>query len=454
VLNGSASPAARVTRWAGAVLAAVGLSCAALRAEGPAGLPAAAAAPPVEELVKLAIDRAPSIAARRARLAAAQAVLPVADVHADPFVEFEFRNGGFPGWTLGSDPMTMMGGSIRQPLVSKGRKEARRAEASAEVDLRHAETDKTACDLTLAVRTVYARVYAIDRERAILRDAEEMAKLLAETASLRYASGASDQAAVLRAQIERSRLAERETDLDGERSAAVATLNRLLDQPAGTPFGQVESLPEPTALPAPPADLPNLAAEVAPEVAVRKADVAAATRRVETARQDLKPVYTVGGAFYWQGNTDFVASVTLGIEWRLHKSRRQEPLIAAAQQELEASRYDMKDEAAGMRADAARLVEEARRADEQIQRYRSGLLPQSSAAFDAARASYLSGRGDFASALDEFRRWTEVRVELARREAGRFATWGELDVLVNPAAHDIWEHSHGQPAEKPKEPRS
>ncbi len=85
----------------------------------------------------------------------------------------------------------------------------------------------------------------------------------------------------------------------------------------------------------------------------------------------------------------------------------------------------------------------------------AGLLPQSSAALDASRASYLGGRGEFASVLDEFRRWTEIRVELARREASRFIAIGQLDILVNPMEHGAWGHD---PAKKDsgsgKEPRS
>ena len=271
-------------------------------------------APPLDELVARALANAPSIAARRARLAAAQAALPAADAPRDLMVEFEWRDGGFPKWTLGSDPMSMIGGTVRQELVSKGRKNAGRASAAAEVDLRHAETDAAACDLIMAVRVEYGRLYAIDQERAILRDAEEMASLIAETATSRYASGASDQAAVLRAQLERTRLSERAADLEADRRMSVATLNRLLNQPPDTPIGEVRELPEPPPLGAPLAALPAQAGARAPEVAVGEADVAAASRRVEAAQADLKPIWTLGGSFFWQGNTDRVVAFTVGVE--------------------------------------------------------------------------------------------------------------------------------------------
>jgi outer membrane protein, heavy metal efflux system len=443
------STAARRLAVGACVAATLSAAAPALRAEGEA------AAPPLDELVARALANAPSIAARRARLAAAQAALPTADVLPDPTVEFEWRDGGFPTWTLGSDPMSMIGGTIRQTLISGGRKNTRRASAAAAVDVRHAEVDATACDLTMAVRTEYSRLYAIDQERSILRDAEEMARLLADTALSRYASGSSDQSAVRRAQLERTLLSERATDLDAERAKSVATLNRLLNLPADTPFGEVRSLPDLPVLTAPMASLPAEAANVAPEVAVRKADVVAAEKRVEVARAELKPTWTIGGSFFWQGNTDRVVAFTVGMEWPARKDRRQGPMVTASERELEAARFDLEDTAAGMRAEAARLVAEITRTDAQIVRYRSGLLPQSSAALEAANASYLGGRGEFASVLDEFRRWTEIRVELARREASRFTAQGQLDVLVNPADHGAWEHHAPANARDPKkEPRS
>jgi outer membrane protein, heavy metal efflux system len=429
------APAGRFATAAGALVALLVAGPSAAAGEVPrvsgSRPPAAEAAPPVEELVARALANSPSIAARRARIAAAQAAAKAADVLPDPMLEFEVKDAGFPKWTLGDDPMSMIGATLRQPLVSKGRKASRVAAATAEIEVRQSEATAAAAELAAAVQTGYSRLYAVDRERAILRDSEELARLLAETAMARYASGASDQAVVLRAQLERTRLAEREADLEADRWMLVVAINRLLNQPPDTPLGEVRNLPEPQSRDTAPAGLAETAATQAPTVSARKADVTAATRRVEMLKEELHPNWTVGGSFFWQGGVDRVVSVTVGVDFPWRKERNQQPLIAASERELEAARFELADTAAAMQAEAARLAIDIKRAEDQIVRYRSGLLPQSSAALDAARASYLGGRGDFASVLDEFRRWTEIRVELARREASRFAASAQLDTLVN-----------------------
>ena len=95
---------------------------------------------------------------------------------------------------------------------------------------------------------------------------------------------------------------------------------------------------------------------------------------------------------------------------------------------------ELRDSEAEARAEAARLAAQWQRSEKQIQRYQQAIVPQTSAAIDAARSSYLSGRGDFLTVVDDFNRWLDARVQLASREAERFSTWAELEALiVSPA---------------------
>ena len=413
--------------------------------------PAAAAQPPqsaempsaptVEQLVDRALSRAPSVAARRARLDAVDIAAQAVDALPEPMVEFEYRAANFPRYTIGSDPGSMVGASVRQSLLSKGRREARRAVAEAGIAQGRAELDTLTTTLATAVRVLYARLFVADREQETLADAGQLLSLLEATALARYASGASDQASVLRVQLERTRLGERLADVANERFAATAALNRLTDDPPEALIGRVRELPVTTPpsaqssaqLSAQPGE-PLLLAGVqqAPEIALRHAEIEVASRQVDEARQQLRPNWSVGGGLYWQGGLDRMATFSVGIELPFWKARKQRPLIDAAERELRAADFELANTSAEVRSEAARLIAEWQTADAQIERYRSAILPQNSAALDATRSSYLAGRGDFVSVLDEFRRWIEVRVGLARREADRYATRARLDGLLAP----------------------
>jgi outer membrane protein TolC len=390
-------------------------------------------APAVEGLVERALSRAPSLAARRERIQAAQAALRAADALPDPMVEFEYQMFNFPHYTIGEDPMSMIGGSIRQDLLSRGRRTTRSAVARAEVSERTAEHAVLATDLATEVRLQYARLYTLDHTREILADAAELVRLLEATVTARYAAGASDQASVLRIQLEGIRIGERLGDLEAERTAVQAAINRLTNDPAETPIGPAAYLP-PQALPAIAASLQDEASRDAPVLALRQTELDLAGRRVDAARQEAKPTWSVGGGVYWQGGLDRVVNMNVGVELPFWKNRKQLPLIAAAEAERRAARLELESAGAEVRAEAVRLLAEWQNAVAQIERYQTAILPQNSAALDAARASYLGGRGDFASLVDEFRRWIEVRIELAGRESDRFSAQARLAALVDAPA--------------------
>jgi len=402
-------------------------------AAGPPQAPGPAQkAPPVEALVERALARAPSLAARRARVEAAQAAVRAAGTLPNPMIEFEYRDFNFPRYTIGSDPMSMAGAAIRQDLLSRGRRQAQRDVAQAEIGQRRAEQDAFATDLATEVRVQYAQLFALDRERETLTNAAELVAMLEATVSSRYAAGESDQASVLRVQLERTGIGQRLLDIATERSVTEAALNRLTNDPPETRIGNVDALPADTPLPAAAGagSIPGETAARAPEVAVRQREVELAGRQLDAARQELRPSWSVGGGLYWQGGLDRTVVLNLGVELPIRKGQRERPLVAAAEQELHSAELQLQAATADVRARVAQLVAEWQAAGEQIERYRTAILPQNSAAFDATRSSYVAGRGDFVSVLEEFRRWIEVRVDLASREAGRYATRARLEALI------------------------
>ena len=388
-------------------------------------------APPVEQLVQEALSGAPSIAAMRARLAAALDQVAPAGALPDPMVALSLQDMSFPKWTVGTDQMSMIGPEVQQDFPFPGKRAARRDAAGAEATVRAAGLEQLQREIAAQVRTLYARVYALDREQAYLAAAREMLDMLSATAASRYSVGETDQEAVLKAQLEVSQLAARVDDVAAERWALVAALNRLLDRSGAAPLGQVSILPTPSV---PPRPWEDLAVKSSPEVAIRQASVAAAEKRVALARLDLRPDFTTGAALGLRGGFDPAVTLRFGLVLPLWRKSKQVPMLHSAQADLDAERAELRDAEASARSAAARLAAEWQRAVRQVDLYQQAIVPQSSAAVDAARAAYLVGRGDFLTVVDDFNRWLDARVELSRREADRFATWAELQALTGERA--------------------
>lgn len=395
----------------------------------PGPLPAAAAeppAPPVEELVAEALARSPGLAALRAEVAAAREREGPADALADPTVQATLQNVGLSRYTVGQDENSMLGVMVQQGLPFPGKRAARRAAAGADTAVKAAELAARERAVTAAVRALYARLYALDAERTSLAAAHGLLAMLTATADARYATGQGEQEALLKAQLEVSRLAQRESELGAERAAAVAELDRLRDR-AGQPLAPVARLP---AVSPPSGPWEEAAVAGSPEVARARAEVESAGRRLALARLDLRPDVSAGAGLGYRGGLDPIVTLSVGVELPFWRRRRQAPLARAAELDLEAARRRLADAEAGARAAAARLAARWTAAGEQVRLAREGIVPQTSAAMDAARISYLNGRGDFTTVIQDYGLWLAARTDLAQREAERFTAWAEAEELL------------------------
>ena len=388
-----------------------------------------AAAPPVEELVATALERSPALASLRARLQAAREMVAPAGALPDLMTSVSLQDAGFPKWTVGSEEMSMVSVEVQQNLLYPGKRDARREAAQAEVTTRDREVEQLQRELAAQVRSVYGRVYVLDREKRALDSAHQLLDLLQATSASRYSVGETEQEPVIKAQLEISRLDERLDDLAAERRTLVAGLNRLLDRAGDTPLGEVQALP-PIAAPGGPWE--DTAEDNSAAIAVRQAQVQAAERRLAAARLELKPNLFAASAFGIRGSLPPVVTLNFGVEWPAWKKDKQIPLVSAAERDVEAAKADLRDERASVESEVARLRAEWDQAERQMLRYQQAILPQTSAAMDAARIAYLNGRGDFSTLIEDFRGWLDARVGLARREADRFAVWARLQLLTAP----------------------
>ncbi len=387
-------------------------------------------APPVDELVALALRRAPAIAAMRARATAAHEMVAPAGALPDPILELMIQNEGFPDWTVGKIPMSMIGPQISQDIPFPGKRGARRAVAREEARVSERELETLRREVAREVREIYARIYALDKETGTLDAGRELLGLLSETVIARQSVGEADQEAVFKTRLAVSRLEERARDLAAERAIEVASLSRLVDLPADAAFGIVASLPR-AATPA--ANWDSLAIDGAGDVATREAGVSAAEARLRAAKIDTRPDFMAGAGIGFRGDLDPVVNLRVGMQIPLWSGSKQKPMIRAARAELDMSRQELRGARADARAQAAIVLADFTRAEEQITRYEDSVVPQTSLAFDAARSAYLGGRSDFSTVIEDLNLWLEARAGLARRQADRFVALARFEALTAPA---------------------
>ena len=396
-------------------------------------------APPVEVLVEEALRAAPSLEAMHERLAAARELVHPAGALPSPMLELMLQNERLDRLTVGDMGMSMLGPELRQTFPWPGKRAAWRAVAELDADAREVEIELAGRELSKAVRQAAAGIWAVERRLELVAGALDLQQLLIQTVMARYGTGEGGQAAVVRAQLEGSRLARQRLELDGAREVLVATLARLLGRPPGSPFGSFTERPV-VGLPPPPWG--ELARAASPLVASRRLAVERAQREEEAARLALRPDLTAGAGLAYRGSLDPVVSLRFGLEVPLWRRQVQEPKLRAAGHELAAAHAALRQAELDAASEAARLEADWRRVRSVARLTESTLVPQTSAAIDSARSAYLGGRGELAMVVEALRMWLEARMELVDLQAREAAIEAEVQVLVG----DTHEAGSGGPS--------
>jgi outer membrane protein TolC len=382
-----------------------------------------------DRLVKEALERSPELrAARDTAAAAAERVRP-AGALPDPMVSLSYENDGVSP-SLGEMEMTRLSLMVEQQLPFPGK--LRLAEKIASKDAERAATgpDRAALALTAAVRRAYAALLEA-RENLVIVD-EQIATFtgIEEVTRARYSAGLATQQDVLRAQAERTRLAQqRESDRAAEETS-LSEIRQLLFRSAGTPLSTEARLVPGRLLALPSSDeARKRALETTPEL--REAALAKERGELGTdlARRNLKPDFVASAAYMNRGGLPLMWSASVGVTVPLWAGKKQRPLIVEA--ERLASSAAATEESLRRRVEA--LTEERLIRLNQITREArldaEGVLVQDRLSVDAALASYRTGTVPFVTVLEALGTYFVDRRSAVGRLAGLLRARADLDEL-------------------------
>jgi outer membrane protein TolC len=376
----------------------------------------------LEEVERLALANAPALAVARAELAARRAAAEATGILDDPRLEVDARNFLPAGEHDPAEAMIV----LEQPLPGRGQRRAARELAAAEIALAEAEAGGVEQRLLRDLRLEWAEIYALSRELEALSEAHELLDLLVASASTLYGAGQTGLGAPLMAQLELSRHDLDVEAADAKLTAAAARLATLAGGGASGAIPRVAALPD---VVLPKID-PATAAPYTLEAVIAHRRVLVAESRVAALEAGLSPGFTVGGGLLLMDGADPNLVARVGIELPFFRARRERPRIEEARFEVEAYLARRHETELAARAELARWLAEGRRLETVRRRYREAVLPQGSAALDAARAELLAGRGPLSEVLERFEDWYHDRIDLARADADLYAAWAEVEALL------------------------
>ena len=358
----------------------------------------------LDQAVAIALQNNPDVAGLRAQAYAMQAVPSQAGALPDPILSLNAMNLPTDTFDLNQEPMTQMQLALSQsfpfPGKRKLRREAKEHEAQAAEDL--LSERRTA--LKGQVRAAWWQLMSLDRSLEIVDQNQQLMRDFVEIAATKFKVGNGLQQDVLLAQLELSRLLNRELRLQGMRGSAQAELNAMLDRPTNWQI-RLPQMPPNTNLPNLPAEAQLLqqAGSDRPLIDVQRDFVDAARKRLDLARKDYYPDFKLGvgygkrkgfDEFRGTDRSDFL-SVMLSINVPIYFGSKQSKAVEQRLHEISQRKFVLSNTLRTVQSAISRGLADYHAARDQVVLLETAIIPQAQQTVASMLVGYQVNQVDF-----------------------------------------------------------
>ena len=382
----------------------VALGAAPANAQSPEEQSVEAAQLTLDAAVEIALTNNPGLAALDAYSDSLDTVPSQVGALPDPMLSINALNLPTDTFDLDQEPMTQVQIALSQSIPFPGKRKLKRDAAEFEARSARARVEERRDTLTAAIRVAWWRLFSFDRALEIIEQNQALMRDFIEIAETKYVVGKGLQQDVLLAQLELSRLLDREARLKGQRRSAQAELNGLLDRSPDRAVLLARAPPN-VRLPEIPSETTLLgrAAESRDLLAVHRHLLEAADSRLALAKRDVYPDLRLGAGYgIRQGidplrggdRADFF-SVMFSVNVPLYFGSKQSKAIDQRSSERSQRNFALSDALRSVEAEISRNLANYEAAREQVQLLQTAIIPQAQHTVASMLAGYQVNEVDF-----------------------------------------------------------
>ena len=373
----------------------------------------AQAGPPLSlaKLVQEATERNPEILAARRNAEAKRARIPQAGAWADPTVSLSYAGNVVPPFTvMRGDPSSNRQVMAEQMIPYPGKTHLRTEIAARDADAETLAYEAVARRVAAEVKQAYFDLAYIDRSLAILQKDREALAGFEKVTEIRYSVGKAAQQDVLRAQLEITRLSQREAMLTQQRRTLEAQMNSLRNVPIDSPVG-APAVVQPSAFVYTQDQVQEAAQANYPVLKQRRTMVDEGRLSVNLARKEERPDFSVGYAYMQRDGQPGMYGITLSTSLPIFRHRKQDMAIVEAAANLESARQMQANELTVLRYQVQQDFLEVQAAEQLLKLYSQGIAPQSALTLESSLNSYQTGGVDFLNVLSNFQAGIDAELD-------------------------------------------
>jgi outer membrane protein TolC len=383
----------------------------------------------LQDAVRMAVDRAPMLEARRAGLTAAQQDAARAGALPDPMLTVGIDNlpvTGSDAFDTGADSMTMKKIGLRQEIPARAKRDARQRLAMRQVDEAAAQSEAERLDVRRNAADAWTQLWTAQQQLIAMQRLREQAVQVVSLAKARLAGGDGSASDALASEAALLELDSRIEAARADSQAAQAGLARWLGDSDIDATTDVVGFDE---LPVSEAGLLARIDRLAP-LLTQSAQVETAAASVDVARAERHPDWSVGASYgQREHGRDDMLTFEIGIGLPLFTRNRQDRGVAAREADYQsalASQEDLRrQEIARVSAGIARWQGLKR----QVVLYRNSLLPLAHDRSQTMLAAYRGG-GPLQPWLDARRDDLEAQLVYAQQLGALAQAWVALAYLL------------------------
>jgi len=358
----------------------------------------------LSHLVSTALADNPELKASQARWEVFRSRIDQARSLEDPMLMLKIQNGlvGSP-LNFRKDSMTQRVIGVSQQLPFWGKRALKGEVAEKEAESYRWTLEERRLELVRMVKETYYQIYYVDRSLAIVDRNIRIFDDFITLAQTRYAVGQGVQQDVFKAQVERSKKLDMRITLEQQRTSLEASLNALLNRPAGTPVGRIADV-EIEPIPMTAGQLAALADDNRPLLKSSRALVEKARAGLKLAKKEYLPDFNVAFEYMQRDpamGSDGADMYSLGVTFNLPVQRsRREAAIAESNAEARMAAEELNSLKNTIQAGISDLLAQMDRRRKLADLYRTGIIPQARQSLESAVIGYRVNKVDFLSLLD------------------------------------------------------
>jgi outer membrane protein, heavy metal efflux system len=351
------------------------------------------------ELIQEAGERNPAIHASQQVAQAKRELIPAAKTLPDPMFTFWHMGNVAPLSLQYGDPSSARVYTIEQDIPFPTKLGLRGKVASMEAETEEWNHALTSREIISELKQAYFDLYLTQKSLQILNRNKDLLQSLTKITETKYQVGQGIQQDILRAQVERSKLLDRQAVLEQRQNIAEAQINNLLYLPMETPVGTPADF-QPAILTQSLEELLQLAQQNSPALKAKTSEVERSQYSLKLANSEYLPDFTVGFSYFDREGNPEMYGLEAKAKLPLYFWRKQRPEVNSAKASLAGAQRMRESTSSTVSFQIRQGYTTATTSNKLLKLYGTAIIPQAGLSLKSAMANYQTGKVDFFNVID------------------------------------------------------